>query len=160
MPNTAPPTPEGTVEEGTAQPRNKGGRPPRKPPINSILRVIKGMEDMAKETGNVDPSLASKLLAGYTGIVLERGLLADEKDIPLAKKVDWALRIAPVVAMFQALIPKDTGKAYPKTEVAIEGEIQRGLDKINKLLAKNAEVPPEVVLDALAPQAKATAEEV
>lgn len=150
MPNTAPQAPPEVTLEGTA-PRNLGGRPPKRPPMSSILRILRGVEDTARETGDYDPSLARKLLAGYAVITLERALLADDRDIPLKMRADMALRVGPIVAMLDTLIDKNQEKKYPATESAVDKEIEARLGRFNKLLTKKVDIPVEVMLDTLAP---------
>lgn len=153
----APDTPVGVESEGAE--KRRMGRPPKKPPLNSILRVLKGIEDLALETGKFDPSLSRKLLAAYSAIVLERTLLADERDVPLGKKADVALRIGPIVAMLGELVDR-AHKDYPKTEEALDAEITKRENTIGKLLAKGDAPDVQQVLDTLAPAAAVTPEEV
>ena len=147
----ARPTPKGVAEEGMES--RKNGRPTVKPPMDSILRVLKGIEDSTMALGEFDPSYSRKLLAAYSCIALERALLAPEKDIALKTRADIALRTAPVIAMLETLIPKDQGKRLPSTEAAVDSEIANKLGTLNRLLAKQADLPVDVILDTLAPAA-------
>ena len=145
-------TPQGVIDEGMA-PKRPRGRPPRKPPINSILRIVKGLEEMALEGKGIDPGLTRKYLADYAAICLERGFMADEADVSIKQKVDWALRLAPVVAMYEALIPKDKGAAFPKTEAAVDQEIDKHYANLSKIVGKNQTPDTEAVMAAFAPAA-------
>jgi hypothetical protein len=122
--------------------------------MSSILKVLVGIEDQAVSGKSPDASYSRKILADYACINLERALCADDEEIPLKVRADMALRIGPIVAMLETLIPKDTGKGMPKTEAAVDEEIKRRLGGLNNLLKKGLDVPVEQVLDTLAPQAK------
>jgi hypothetical protein len=148
-----PDIPPGVEEEGMAAPR-KVGRPRNKPPMGSVLNVIKGIEAVLRETGELDFSIAKKQIASYSAVSIERGLTAADKEIPLKLKVDWALRTGPVIAMLDSLIPKDAGKGFPKTEAAIDEEIKGHFSRMGKLLGKNQTPDTQAILDTLAPQAK------
>ena len=132
----------------------KNGRPPKRPPMSSILRILKGIEDQVLEGKSPDPSYSRKILADYAVINLERAFTADDGEIPLKLRADMALRIGPIIAMLETLIPKDAGKGMPKTESAVDGEIQNRLGALNRLLAKQADIPVETVLNTLAPAAQ------
>jgi hypothetical protein len=158
MANINRPEPYGAKLEGGSKPA-KEGRPRKRLPMSSILKVLKGIEDTAMEGRSPDASLSRKILADYACINLERALMADDDEIPLKHRADMALRIGPVIAMLETLIPKDTGKGMPKTESAVDQEIQRRLGSLNALIRKSANVPVEKVLDTLAPAAGVTPEE-
>lgn len=158
MPHTHKPTPFGTTGEDTAK-APKNGRPRKRLPMSSILKVLKSIEEVALEGKSPDASLSRKILADYACINLERALTADDDEIPLKHRADLALRIAPIVAMLETLIPKDVGKGLPKTEHAVDLEIQRRLGALNSLIRKGVDIPVEKVLDTLAPAAKVAPEE-
>jgi len=158
MANINRPEPYGAKLEGGSKPA-KEGRPRKRLPMSSILKVLKSIEETAMEGRSPDASLSRKILADYACINLERALTADDDEIPLKQRADLALRIAPIVAMLETLIPKDTGKGMPKTEGAVDLEIQRRLGALNTLIRKGANVPVEKVLDTLSPATQVTPEE-
>ena len=141
------------VPPGAEGKTRKNGRPPKRIPMSSILRVLVGIEDQAMAGKSPDASYSRKILADYACINLERALCADDEEIPLKLRADMSLRIGPIVAMLESLIPKDTGKGMPKTEAAVDQEIQRRLGALNNILSKGGDVPVDQVLDTLAPAA-------
>lgn len=157
VPSIPKPTPPGVAEEGMV--RRQNGRPPRRPPMSSILRILKGIEDQVMAGITPDPGYSRKVLADFACITLERAFTADDDEIPLKLRADMALRIGPVVSMLETLIPKGAGSGMPKTEAALDNEIEGRLGRLNKLLAKKADVPVDVIMDTLAPAASQPPEE-
>lgn len=158
------PAPIGAEAEGTALKRPRGR--PRKgtsvaPPLDSVTRAIKGVEQIANEVGELDFSLTRKQLATDSAITLERGLRANEQVVPLKQKVEWALRIAPFIAMLETLVPKDTGASMPKTEKGVEAELGSRIDNLKKMFDPKAPLPAnvEAILSTYAPAATQPPEE-
>lgn len=151
-----PDIPSGVEEEGMAV-KPQRGRPRNKPPVGSILNTLKGIEDTLRATGEVDFSLARKLLGAYSAINLERALLASDKDIPLKLKADWSLRTGPVIAMLDTLIAKDKTD-YPRTEEAMDTEIVARQKRLMGLMKKGT-IGAETIISTLAPAASQPPEE-
>ena len=127
--------------------------------MSSLLKVLKGIEDQAMEGKSPDPSYSRKILADYACICLERAFLADDEEIPLLRRADMALRIGPVVAMLETLIPKDAGKGMPRTEEALDKEIGGHFNRMKALVGYTPNASAQQVLDTLAPAAAAPPEE-
>lgn len=149
MPTNPPDTPPGMADEGLVA--RKPGRPRKRPPISSILSIVKGLLPTALEGGQIDPGVARKYLADLAAITMEECLLSDE---PLTRRGDWALRMSPLLATLEAMAPKDKGAVYPKTERALDTEIMARFNKINKLIDGPKEPEVDAILDTLAPAAQ------
>lgn len=154
-----PDPPAGAELEGTAKTVNRGGRPQNKPPLESVLRVIKSIEEQAVESrGDLDWALAHKMLALYMAITYERGFLARDSEMPLKARCELVARSAPVMTMFEGMIPKE-GTRFPKTADAIDAETQARHIRMAKLMDKGVDPGLEAVIATYAPAAAAPPEE-
>lgn len=60
-------------------------------PLDSVLRAIPSIEEQIQKRGaNYDPNVGDRLLTLKMRIVIERAI--GSPDIPLERRVDWALR--------------------------------------------------------------------
>lgn len=97
-----------------------------------------------------DPKLASKVISMLSAAVLEEGLAAGDLDVPLYKRVDWALKSAPLISQLKEEKAKEQPSKYPETEKAVQEEIASLGQRVANLLTsinKNLPVAVDTALD-------------
>lgn len=106
-----------------------------------------------------DPVLAGKVLGLLAFRCLERGLASNDNDVPLYKKMDWSLRVAPVISQLQNGMGIKEKPAMPETEALVDNELSKRLGRLKTLATKDTPEQVETILTTLAPQAAAPPEE-
>jgi hypothetical protein len=148
---------EGLAKRGGFTKRN--GRPRKQLPLATLLRQLPSVEQQILDNPlGYDPGTGDKQLSLLGRIVFERGLCADEQQIPLRSKVALAVQILQFIEGSKSTIWKKDETKHPRTEEALAAEIaarNKRLAALKPYMAKVEEPVKErdveTVIEALRP---------
>jgi hypothetical protein len=144
----------------TTQSRNVGGRPKKQLPLSTLLRKMPSVEQqIIADPKGYDPGVGDKQLSLLGRIIFERGLCADDAEIPLRAKVGLAVQILQFIEGSKSTIWRKEDAKHPRTSEALDKEIHernRKLERLRPYLAKRDATTPsesdvELVVEALRP---------